>query len=225
MNTKAKMLKKCIWIILLAGIVVGLFILVSNLTMLHIQGKRIVTTQEAKGQDAQCILILGCGVWNGNRPSPMLQDRLEEGIRLYEAGVAPKILVSGDHGRENYDEVNVMKNYLMDAGIPDEDIFMDHAGFSTYESIVRAKKVFGVERMVIVTQKYHLYRALYISGQQGIKAVGVNSDPRTYRGALYRSVREWIARDKDIFSCLFHVKPTYLGDVYDITGDGSVTND
>lgn len=225
MNTKTNLWKKCIWMLFLAGIVIGLFVLVSNLTMLYTQGKKIVTLEEAKEHKAQCIFILGCGVWSGNRPSSMLQDRLEEGIRLYEAGVAPKILVSGDHGRENYDEVNVMKNYLMDAGIPNEDIFMDHAGFSTYESVVRAKKIFQVERMIIVTQKYHLYRALYISSQQGIEAVGVNSDPRAYRGAFYRSAREWIARDKDIFSCLFHVKPTYLGDVYDITGDGSVTND
>ena len=105
--------------------------------------------------DVDCIVILGAGIW-GDKPSPMLQDRLEEGIHLYKEGVAPKIIMSGDHSREEYDEVNIMKQYAVDRGVPSEDIFMDHAGFSTYESMYRAKEIFDAKNIVIVTQEYHL---------------------------------------------------------------------
>lgn len=219
-NFRAKAIK----IFFFAIIIVGVFVIVSNILMVVTQKRKIVTEEKAKELDAQCILILGAGVWSGS-PSPMLEDRLLEGISLYEQGVAPKIIVSGDHGQTEYDEVNVMKEYLVNAGIPDSDIFMDHAGFSTYESMVRAKKVFNVESMVVVTQKYHMYRALYIAGRNGISAFGVNSDPRAYAGQRARDIREFIARDKDIFTCLFKVKPKYLGETIDISGDGNVTND
>lgn len=215
---------KCFEIVMIIGIFLLLFVLISNLLIIGKYKKKIVSHEDAGKNNPECILILGCGVW-GDRPSPMLADRLDEGIALYNEGVAPKIIVSGDHGKEYYDEVNVMKNYLIKAGIPTEDIFMDHAGFSTYESMVRAKKVFNINRMVVVTQKYHLYRALYIGRHYGIDAVGVNSDPRSYQGKAMRNIREWLARDKDIFFCLFRINPTYLGETIDITGDGSVTND
>ena len=219
-------------IIMYAGIItcsflgaLFLFVLISNLVIIRDGEKRIVSDEILLEQRPDCILILGAGVWSGNRPSHMLADRLEEGIRLYKEGISTKILVSGDHGRKDYDEVNVMKKYLMDAGVPSEDIFMDHAGFSTYESMYRAKEIFGVDNVVIVTQKYHMYRALYICKQLEIEATGSNSDPRKYRGELKRNIREWIARDKDIFTCLLNVKPKYLGDPIDIHGDGNVTND
>lgn len=203
----------------------ALFVVLSNVIMVNQEQKKIVSIEDATKLNAQCILILGAGVWGQNTPSPMLEDRLKEGLKLYEQGAAPKILVSGDHGQEGYDEVNVMKNYLIDAGVPSEDIFMDHAGFSTYESMVRAKEVFGVSKLIVVTQEYHMYRALFICDQLGMQALGVHADPRLYQGALYRNVRELLARDKDILSCLFKVKPTYLGDPIDISGNGDVTND
>lgn len=202
-----------------------LFFLISNILIIGSEKRKIVNDTDLQKLQADCILILGAGVWDGDRPSPMLADRLDEGLRLYNEGIAGKILVSGDHGRTNYDEVNVMKKYLIDAGVPSEDIFMDHAGFSTYESMYRAKAVFGVEKLVVVTQKYHMYRALYICDRLGLEARGASADPRAYRGALMRNFREWIARDKDIFSCMFKVKPTYLGEAIDIKGSGDVTND
>ena len=122
--------------------------------------------------DVDCILILGAGIWD-NKPSPMLEDRLLEGIKLYKKGISNRIIMSGDHGREEYDEVNTMKNYAIEKGVLSEDIFMDHAGFSTYESVYRAKNVFLAKKVVIVTQKYHLSRALYISNQLGLEAYGV----------------------------------------------------
>lgn len=171
-----------------------------------------------------CIIVLGAGV-KGDAPSDMLKDRLETACALYHAGVAKKLIMSGDHGSADYDEVNVMKNYAVLCGVPSEDIFMDHAGFSTYESVYRAKGVFGVERAVVVTQKYHLFRALYICESFDIEAVGVSADVRSYRGALWRETREVAARCKDFFTCVFKPEPTYLGESISLEGSGDVTND
>lgn len=178
----------------------------------------------SKLSDVDCIIILGAGIW-GNQPSPMLEDRLLEGIKLYNNNVSSKIIMSGDHGREEYDEVNIMKSYAIEKGIPSENIFMDHAGFSTYESIYRAKEIFDAKKIVIVTQKYHLYRALYIANQLGIEAYGVGADPRQYVGATYRELREILARDKDFVKCIFKPEPTYLGDTIPVSGNGDITND
>ena len=118
-----------------------------------------------------------------------------------------------------------MKNFAIDKGVPSESIFMDHAGFSSYESIYRAKEIFGAKKIVIVTQKYHLYRALYIANQLGIEAYGVGADPRQYVGATYRELREILARNKDFIKCIFKPEPTYLGDTIPVSGDGNDTND
>lgn len=186
---------------------------------------RIVTAKDAAAQNADCILVLGAGVWNGDTPSPMLADRLDCAIDLYFAGVSDKLLMSGDHGSDSYDEVNVMKDYAISAGVPSEDIFMDHAGFSTYESLYRARDVFAVDSLVIVTQRYHMYRALYIAQELGIDACGVASDPRSYAGQAYREAREILARVKDYIQCLTQPEPTFLGDVIPVSGNGDVTND
>ena len=174
--------------------------------------------------DVDCIIILGAGIWE-DKPSPMLEDRLLEGIKLYQNSVSDKIIMSGDYGRREYDEVNIMKNYVIEKGIPSENIFMDHAGFSTYESIYRAKDIFEAKKVVIVTQEYHLYRALYIANQLGLEAYGVGADPRQYVGATYRELREILARDKDFIKCIFKPKPTYLGDTIPVSGNGDITND
>ena len=174
--------------------------------------------------DVDCIIILGAGIW-GDKPSPMLEDRLLEGIKLYQNGASDKIIMSGDHGRKEYDEVSIMKNYAIEKGIPSENIFMDHAGFSTYESIYRAKDIFQAKKIVIVTQKYHLYRALYIANQLGLEAYGVGADPRQYVGEIYIEIREILARDKDFIKCIFKPEPTYLGDTIPVSGNGDITND
>ena len=120
--------------------------------------------------------------------------------------------MSRDHGQEDYDEVNTMKNFAIEKGIPSEDIFMDHAGFSSYESIYRAKEIFKAKKVIIVTQKYHLYRALYIANQLDLEAYGIGADPRQYVGATYREIREIFARDKDFVKCIFKPEPKFLGD-------------
>ncbi len=170
-------------------------------------------------KNPQCILVLGAGLnWDGT-PSPMLKDRLDTGISLYQKGVAPKLLLSGDHGKEYYDEIKSMKNYCLEQGVPLEDMFLDHAGFSTYESIIRAQKVFKVTSLIIVTQQYHQYRALYTAKKAGLEAYGVSASLREYSGQSLRDQREFFARNKDFLQTLYWPDPTYLGAPIPITGD------
>lgn len=186
----------------------------------------IITSGEAAAvSDADCILVLGCQVNTDGSPSDMLADRLKRGVELYNLGAAPKLLMSGDHGREEYNEVETMKRYAIDAGISSSDVFMDHAGFSTYESIYRAKKIFEADKIIIVTQKYHLYRALYVADKLGVEAYGVASDYHTYLGQPKREVREVLARNKDFVISAVKPEPTYLGEVIPVSGNGDITND
>ena len=220
-----KKLKKIIIIFLIYIITVAMIVLGINAYVKGSTKNQIIRNNDYSNlQDIDCIIVLGAGVW-GENPSPMLEDRLLEGIKLYENNVAPKIIMTGDHGREEYDEVNVMKKFAMDKGVPSGDIFMDHAGFSTYESLYRAKEIFEADKVVIVTQEYHLYRALHIANELGIEAYGVASDPRQYVGAAYREIREILARNKDFVKCIFKPEPTYLGEVIPVFGNGNVTND
>lgn len=178
-----------------------------------------------KIEDVDCIIVLGCQVKPSGIPSDMLKDRLNRGIDLYKKGVSSKILMSGDHGQKEYDEVNVMKQFAIDNNIPSEDVFMDHAGFSTYESMYRAKEVFDTSKVVIVSQEYHLYRAIYIAKKLGIEAYGVGSDYRTYAGQEYRELREILARCKDAVKVLLNIKPTFLGEKIPVSENGNITND
>lgn len=215
-------------VIIIASLLAALFLLfaVINIIVLLSVQSRIVDIEEAKALGSfDCILVLGAGVWRNNRPSHVLEDRLKIGIEAYCAGVSDKLLMSGDHGRNNYDEVNVMKSFAMDCGIPSENIFMDHAGFSTYESMYRARDVFSAHRVLIVTQKFHMYRALYIANALGLEAYGLTSDLREYANATYSQLRESLARVKDFFMVIFKPLPTYLGEVLPVNGNGNVTND
>lgn len=175
-------------------------------------------------EDIDCIVVLGAGVW-GESPSPMLRDRLDKAIELYKLGVSNKIIMSGDHGTNDYDEVNTMKEYAIENGVPSEDIFMDHAGFSTYDTVYRVKEVFGAKKIIIISQEYHLYRAVYISNKLGLKAYGISAEKINYSGQEIREFREILARDKDFIKCIFKPKPKYLGAEISLDGSGDVTND
>ena len=208
-------------------ILIGIFVVLGiNTYVKQTTKSKIITVEEAKElENVDCILVLGAGIWENNQPSHMLEDRLLQGIELYKEGVAPKMIMSGDHGREEYDEVNVMKNFAEEREVASDDIFMDHAGFSTYESMYRAKEIFEVKKMVIVTQKYHLYRAIYNAEKLGITAYGVPSNPREYAGQAYRDIREVASRNKDFFMCILKPEPTYLGETIPVSGSGSLTDD
>ena len=218
-------MKKIIKLLIIVTILGVMTILFINFYVVGTTKKNIIKDGNYSSlKDIDCILILGAGI-RGESPSHMLQDRLDEGIKLYNSGVAPKIIMSGDHGRKGYDEVNIMKGYAIKKGVPSEDIFMDHAGFSTYESIYRAKEIFDADNIIIVTQEYHLYRALYISDKLNVNAYGVNSNPRKYSGQLYREFREILARNKDFVNCIIKPEPKYLGELIPVSGNGDVTND
>ena len=199
-------------------------ILVINGSVIKSTRDLIINDKIDKIENIDCILVLGAGIW-GDKPSPMLEDRLNTAIDLYKKGIASKLIMSGDHGTKDYDEVNIMKEYAIEKGVSSEDIFMDHAGFSTYDSIYRAKEIFKVNRMIIVTQKYHLYRALYIAKKMGVDAYGYASDQRLYAGQKMRDLREILARDKDFIKCIFKPKPKYLGEIIPVSGNGDITND
>lgn len=216
-----KMIK---YIIMLVLIFIVIILSINSFVKIVTKNKILDEYEYSKLENIDCIIVLGAGIW-GDKPSPMLEDRLKEAISLYNQNISSKIIMSGDHGKEDYDEVNIMKEYAIKQGVRSEDIFMDHAGFSTYESMYRAKDVFEANKVVIVTQKYHLYRALYIAKQLGIEAYGVNSDPRKYVGTTYREAREIIARDKDFIKCIFKPQPKYLGETIPVNGDGNITND
>ena len=195
-----------------------------NKAVLDAASDNFLTPEEASLQEGvDCIVVLGCLVRDNGVPSDMLYDRIRMGVELYSLGASPRIIMSGDHGRTDYDEVDAMKKTAIDLGVPSASIFKDHAGFSTYESIYRAKEIFGADKIIIVSQEYHLHRALYIAEKLGIEAYGVASDYRTYYGQASREIREILARNKDVISCLFKTKPTYLGESIPLSGNGDIT--
>ena len=215
--------KAVIFVVLGIVLLIGIAAVSLSAYMVKATEKNIFTADTFKNDEkADCILILGAGVKDG-KPKPMLRDRLLTGIELYKSGAAEKIIMSGDHGRADYDEVNVMRAFALEQGVRAEDIFLDHAGFSTYDSVYRAKNIFGAENIIIVSQKYHLYRALYISEKLDVKAAGVSANLNTYGGQLKRDIREIIARDKDFFKCIIKPKAQIMGDKIPLDGDGSIT--
>lgn len=218
---KWKWLKRVVVIGFLLGIVGILVILGINQYIKVTAGERI----GKKVSKVDCILVLGAGLTKEGTPSLVLRDRLNKGIELYKEGVSDRLLMSGDHGRDGYDEVKAMKQYAVDAGVDSEDIFMDHAGFSTYESIYRARDVFQVKSLAIVTQPYHEYRAVYIAMKLGLDVYGTPSKATQYRGSWMLEAREKLARTKEFFNVIWQPKPTYLGKVIPIRGSGSQTDD
>lgn len=209
-------------IIAAAGI---MFAIAINSYVCSFSEKYIFSPENLDELSADCIIVLGAGLKPDKTPSDMLKDRLDTAIYLYKNGVSDKLLFSGDHGKKNYDEVNSMKKYALSEGVPEKDIYLDHAGFSTYDSVSRAKEIFCVSSPVIVTQEYHLYRAVFLARKLGLKAAGVNSDPRRYRGESQRQLREIAARIKDFTLVIFKPSPKFLGEKIPVsTSPSSLTN-
>lgn len=220
-----KVLKTTLKVFMIILIIVVIGTVTINLYMIKVTEKFMVAPDVALQFDADAIMVLGASVNPNRTPSVMLADRLLQGIELYEIGVSDRMLMSGDNGTDHYDEVTVMKNYAIGKGVPSAHIFKDHAGFNTYNSMYRADAIFEVEKMVIVTQQYHLYRSLYIANKLGIEAIGVASNPRQYSGQRSRDIREVLARVKDFFLVIFKPNPTFLGNKIPIGGDGDLFYD
>ena len=210
---------------LLAGAALAIVVVVggTNAIVCLVGYSMLATTEEARALDADCILVLGASVLPDGTPSPILRDRLDVGAALYFEGVAPKVLVSGDNGDISYNEVAAMKNYLVEQGIPSEDVFCDHSGFNTYDSAWRARHVFGAERIIVVTQTYHEFRALYNAQGVGMQARGVSSDLHTYLNQDYYDFREIFARVKDFGQVLVGAKATSVGEPISLDQSRDVT--
>ena len=211
-----KFIKKLTKSMLCLGVFAAITVLIANIYVTNTAEKMMYSEESALPHDTDCIIILGAGLKPDGTPNHMLRDRLDLAINLYEAGICKKLLLTGDHGSNGYDEVNAMKDYVLSRGVKKENVYLDHAGFSTYESMYRARDIFCVKKAIVITQKYHLYRAVYIGDRLGIEVYGINSDPYTYVGQTLRDIREYLARYKDVFSILFEVKPRYLGEKIDI---------
>ena len=206
---KNKKIKIFICTVLCLCILGAVAVIGINAYMISFAKDYIIDAESLSDHDFDCIMVLGAGLWDGE-PSPMLKERLDFGLQAYSTGCSTKFLMSGDHGTEEYDEVNAMKDYVIANGVDPDDVFLDHAGFSTYESMYRARDVFKTEKMLIVTQKYHLYRAVYNARKLGIDAYGFDREELKY--PIYNDLRESAARVKDFFYCIAKPEPTYLGE-------------
>ncbi|MBE0447118.1 MAG: YdcF family protein [Actinobacteria bacterium] len=202
-----------------------LIVLMVNLKI--IRGGQVGIVQSIdEAPSSQTAVVLGAKVFDGGGLSYVLADRVDTGVDLYRTGKVKKLLLTGDHGRTAYDEVNNMRRYALSKGVPPEDIFMDHAGFNTYDSMYRARDVFEVKSAIIVTQKFHLARSVYTARTLGIDAVGVPADKHIYIKAALFDAREILARTKAFIQLhITHPKPRFLRPKIPITGDGRLTND
>ena len=220
MNKRVKKILFISLIVVIIGLIGTIFI---NLWMIKSTRNQIFELDSLKDNDFDAILVLGCKAYS-DRPSLMLSKRLETGVDVYNT-IHAKLLLSGDHGRKDYDEVNIMRDYILDFDISKKDIFLDHAGFNTYDSIYRAKYVFNVKKVVIVTQRYHMYRALYIANKLDLEAIGVLASDIPQKGIMLKNeIREVLSRDKNYFKALFKPKSKYLGEIVSLDGDGTITD-
>ena len=218
-------MKKVLCGILAVCMLGGLLVFGTSFYVKRVTEDQILTSAEAANiPDVDCILVLGCRVQEDGTPSLMLRDRLETGVELYKLGASDRILMSGDHKSDGYNEVSAMKNYGVQAGIPSEAVFIDAAGLSTYDSIYRVQNQFGAKKVLIVTQNYHLYRALYIADKLGLTAYGVASAGENYPGQSLRDFREVLARNKDVLKVLSGASSEILGPIFDLSGSGDDPN-
>lgn len=206
------------------GLAAAMILFVGSNLFIMWQGGRHRVAGPSEAPNADVAIVLGAKVWPSGTPSSMLQDRLLTSIELYRQGKIGKLLLSGDHGQVSYDEVNAMRAFVLDRGVPPEDVFMDHAGFSTYDTMYRARDVFQVRDALVVTQGFHLDRAVYTARALGLEATGVPADLHMYQGAARFAARDWVARCKALLQLhVLHSRPRFLGPPIPITGDGRVT--
>ncbi len=224
-----KIFLKFLQFFIVLGIIGGMFSMLINSYVKSMAEGKMISFEELseRKEKYDAVIILGSKVYSDSVVSGILRDRLLVGYEVYRNGNADKIIVSGDHGREDYDEVVAMKRFLIEQGVPREDIYMDHAGFDTYDSLYRAKNIFCVESAVVVTQEYHLYRAVYIGRSLGLDILGVSSDLSNYSRMGYNLVREFFARNKAFLDTdIFRRKAKILGEKISIfENNGLVTED
>jgi len=202
-------------------IIILLIIFSINFYVKYSTKNQIINLNEVEEVDA--IVVLGASIRENGDLSLMLKERLDTSFEVYNKNNS-KLVMTGDHTKKYYNEVTAMKNYAIENNIDSNIIYLDHAGISTYDSIYRMKHIFKLNKIIIVTQEYHLYRALYIANSLDIEAYGVDATKVRYTGQLYRDLREILARNKDFFKCIFKPESTYMGEVIDMNASGDLTN-
>ena len=227
LRTRRSKKRIALWVVgVLAGVVVLLALLIVVINLVIVDSSRAhIVADVADAPSAKVAIVLGAKVDTKGVPSPMLADRLDTAIRLYKEGKVTKLLMSGDHGTATYDEVNAMLNYATSRGVPSKDVFTDHAGFDTYDTMYRARDVFKVTgTALVVTQRFHLARAVYTARELGLDATGVPADIQSYSSEWRFAARDWLARVKAFFQLhVTHPKPRFLGPVIPIDGDGGAS--
>lgn len=210
-SQKSNILKSIAFLLYLL-VLLSIFVIVVNVNVVQNFKDKIYGIDDIESifQNYECILILGAGVRDDGSPSPMLFDRLQTGKSAFLACEADFVFLSGDSESENYTETVTMRNELIKMGIEEDDIISDGYGLSTYESIWRIKYVYGFDKILIISQKYHLYRALYIANELGIDAIGIDAALRKYGKQPIYSLREYLARFKDVFFTELRLNPTYI---------------
>lgn len=157
-------------------------------------------------------IVFWARVYEWGKPSDILADRLKVAKKAYDEGKITKIIVSGDNSKSHYDEPTSMRNYLINLWVKKDDIYLDYAGFDTYDTLYRAREIFWVEKALLFTQEFHLKRALYIAEKLEIKSIWIHTDLQKYIYADYYERREVLARTKAFFSTdILKVKPKFLG--------------
>lgn len=167
-------------------------------------------------------IVFGAGI-NGNIPSKYLKDRLDAGIELYKNKKVEKLLLSGDNGNDEHDEILVMKNYCYQNGVDTTKIYVDYAGFDTYSTMYRAKEIFKIKRAILISQNYHLDRAVYIGNALEVQSFGFIADEGEYNQYKINSIREYLAVVKSVIDVNRNRKPRFLGTIIDINGESNYT--
>ncbi len=213
---------RCALLLLLCGVLTLSLVLTVSTSMVKLTAPQIVTTADLSAADYDCILVLGAGVRDDGTPSDMLYDRVKVACAAYHAMGDIPMIMSGDHTGD-YNEVGVMKALAVEMSVYSADVFLDHEGYSTYESLYRAKHVFGAQKILIITQEYHLHRALYIARELGMEAEGISADLRPYRLQGRYNAREHLARFKDFFAAAKGDYDGHLDPPVDLGGNGDDT--
>lgn len=182
-----------------------------NIYMCAKESDRILSLEEAAQlTDVDYIIVLGAKVNKNGSPSHMLEDRIKSGVYVYQSGVCETLLMSGDSHLPGYDEISCMCDYAIGMGVDTEDIAADKYGLSTYDSMYRLKEIFNGKKVIVITQKYHLYRALYILDALGIEGYGVSADLRPYASQLKQDAREYLARVKEFLNVMIMPEAEYM---------------
>jgi SanA protein len=210
-------MKRILYICLAVVAVVVLFVVACNLAVVKTADSRMYTDVSAVPKNRVGLLLGTNPIGRTGNPNTFYVNRIQAALDLYRAGKVERFLISGDNSREEYDEPTWMKEDLMKAGVPDSVIYLDYAGFRTYDSMVRAKEVFGLNAFTIISQPFHNERAIYLATRKGMDVVGFNAqDTQFRRWKIRMTMREWLARTKAVLDVYTHKEPHFLGEPIEI---------